>query len=709
MMEIVVVVPTFFYLIPVILTPCSLSVPTIQVYEKAIDEPTFGDMYGDLCVKLSQNVHSMSFVKIIESDEEPPTDDGEPAPPSTSGEAASSYSVYRWSNDVNTSDSEILGPYASPEECMQIALSSEAEQEPVERGDMELELVKLQIKNGVFIKIMKKKAKNGGDGEDAEDGQVEETDEFYTVFFPVADHEECGQQLSKIFLTDRECMSDANKANSFKRLLLNKCEDEFNKQDIYVDWKKEKAEYEEKKSTMTASEQAETEEELDFRRIKIKKQMLGNIKFIGQLYKKGLLKEKIMRFCIGSLLKLETKESSAKLPVYYDTGDMDMDEEDHEAICSMFITIGKTIDRPPAAEYMKVCFDKIKRMSTDKNLPSRSRFMYKDLLELRENNWTPRRKEEKAKTLDEIRQEFEREEARQAQQSAQMNQNYRGGGGGGGGGRGGGSGDFRNQNRQQTFGRSDRPRQASRPSVQTDDDGFTTVSGGGKTRGGSSLAQAAASPSKILQKPKQGGGGFAALADDGKPRPAPLDDDKFERRVKTILAEYMQDPGNTKELLLSVDELTGTENYGSKFVSVNVDRIIDCKDSERKATYEVLGILVEQKKLTPNDIKAGLVDLIEFIDSYVCDAPRIFDYLGDMLAGMIRTGAVNVAWIGEQAEKTKPADASIPEKIIRALVLAIKNDKRGGPAAVKNAFAPHQQAMETLLGAGTWAEIKKEV
>ncbi|KAG7345792.1 MIF4G domain containing protein [Nitzschia inconspicua] len=673
-----------------------------NVYEKAIDEPTFGDMYGDLCVKLSQNVQSTSFVKIIESDEEPPTDDGEPAPPSTSGEAASSYSVYRWSNDVNTSDSEILGPYSSPEECLETALSSEEQPPPIQRGDLELELVKLQIKNGVFIKIMKKKTKKD-DGE-AEDGQVEEAEEYYTVFFPVADHEECGQQLSKIFLTDRECMSDANKSNSFKRLLLNKCEDEFNKQDIYVDWKKEKAEYEQKKGTMSPSEQAETEEELDFRRIKIKKQMLGNIKFIGQLYKKNLLKEKIMRFCIGSLLKLETKEPSAKLPKYFDTGDMDMDEEDHEAICSMFTTIGKTIDRPPAADYMKVCFDKIKRMSTDKSLPSRSRFMYKDLLELRENNWTPRREEAKAKTLEEIRQDFERDEARQAQQSAQLNQSYRGGGGS--------SGDYRNQSRQQqSYNTSGRPRQPGRSSVQTDDDGFTTVGGatGGpvKPRGGFSLSQAASSsPSKILQKPKQG---FTALADDGKARPAPLDNDKFERRVKVILSEYMQDPTNTKELFLAVDELTGTDNYGTMLVAKCADNIIDCKDSERKATYEMLGILVEQKKLTPNDVKAGLVDMIEFIDAYESDAPRAFEYLGDFLATMIRTGAINVSWVGEQAEKSKASKDSNPEKIIRALISSIKNDKRGGPEAVKAAFGPHQKAMESLLGSSTWIEIKKQV
>jgi translation initiation factor 4G len=205
--------------------------------------------------------------------------------------------------------------------------------------------------------MMKKKSKeqnDTGDPDAKQEGEVEEADVVFTLFFPVTEHEECGQQLSKIFLTDRECMSDANKANSFKRLLLNKCEDEFNKQDIYVDWKKEKAEYEEKKSTMSPAERAQTEEELNFRRIKIKKQILGNIKFIGQLYKKNLLKEKIMRLCNGKLLKLETENPTSRLPTYYDTGDMDMDEEDHEAICSMFTTIGKTIDQPPAADYMKV-------------------------------------------------------------------------------------------------------------------------------------------------------------------------------------------------------------------------------------------------------------------------------------------------------------------------------------------------------------------
>lgn len=533
--------------------------------------------------------------------------------------------------------------------------------------------------------------------------------DIIVFFFPVSDHEECGQQLSKIFLSEREAISDANKQNSFKRSLLNKCEDEFNKQDIYVDWKKEKTAYENTKSSMTAKEQAEKEEDLDFRRMSIKKQMLGNIKFIGQLYKKNLLKEKIMRFCIASLLNLETKNVKSKLPVYFDAGDVEMDEEDHEAICNMFTTIGKMIDGPPAADFMKVCFVKINQLSTNKSLPARSRFMYKDLLDLRSNDWVPRRKVEKAKTIEEIRKDFEREERQQAQESAAANANqgggnYRGnnrtdyyGGRGGGGGRG----DYRSNNRSNYNNNNMRSR-PSKGMSETDDDGFTTIGGAKQIRGSSSLAQAAQYPQRDVQSRPSKPSGATSI----KSYP-PLDKDKLERRIKTIRNEYMQDPNNIKELMLSMDELTGTDNYGVQFVSQNADRMIDCKEDERKAMYQMLGILVAEKKLSSNDVKDGLIDIIEFIDSYVCDAPMAFDYLGRLLAVMIRSNAIDVTWIGLQAEKTKISSGDNPGKIIRATIKAVHADK--GIEAVKNSFGPHQLSMEKLLGKDTWVQIKSEI
>ena len=63
---------------------------------------------------------------------------------------------------------------------------------------------------------------------------------FCTVFFSMRIAEEIGQQMSKIFLSERECVTDGTKKNGFKRILLNKCEDEFNKQDIYENMKRGK-------------------------------------------------------------------------------------------------------------------------------------------------------------------------------------------------------------------------------------------------------------------------------------------------------------------------------------------------------------------------------------------------------------------------------------------------------------------------------------
>merc|ERR1711957_598015 len=106
------------------------------------------------------------------------------------------------------------------------------------------------------------------------------------------------------------------------------------------------------------------------------------------------------RYCIHSLLKLEEIKGMFK----------NLDEDDHEALCKLFMTIGSTIDTERQHHYMKVYFDKMSKMSTNKKLSSRSRFMYKDLIELRYNRWVARREEETAKTLDEIKKDFERDE-----------------------------------------------------------------------------------------------------------------------------------------------------------------------------------------------------------------------------------------------------------------------------------------------------------
>lgn len=663
------------------------------VYDKAIDEPSFGDMYADLCVRLSETVQGNKFVHIIESDEEPPTDDGQAAP--AARDESTMHTVYRWSNDVSTSDAEVVGPLSSAEACTAAAFD-EVERTPIERGEMELELVSITIKRGILIKIMKKKMVEEG-----------EEDVFYAVYFPASEAQECGQQISEIFLSEFECQADASKKNSFKRSLLNKCEEEFNKKDIYVDWKKEKTEYEESKSKLTNQERAEKEAELKFRRIRIKKQMLGNVKFIGQLYKSGLLKEKIMRYCISEMLKLEERtDIKSKNPEYKDTGRTDLDEEDHEAICSMFATIGFTIDKMPAAVFMDVCFAKIDHLIDDKDLPSRSRFMYKDLLDLRSNAWVPRRKEEKAKTIAEIREDVEREEQRQAQQSAQHSRGGRGGGDYRSGGRGGCGGDYQSQ-RQSVNSIANRPR-PQKTATRTDDDGFTTVIAGRAALPSSSTSLA--TKAKEAHSPTAGETPVVAPVTSAEtPSKEDLEriKDELERKIKSMRSDFVAAEGNVEELLVSWEEISGMPDAGKELVALNGDRMMDCKDNERQAIYKMISVLCEKGKLTKADVQNGLVDAIELIDSLVVDSPRAYEYLGDLLGEMLRIKMFDMSWLCNQLEKTKSEepDTKAPANLVRFALLALK--KSAGADIAKTQLS--EKKLTSLLGAATLKAISDEL
>ena len=663
----------------------TLNMMINYVYEKAIDEPAFGDLYANLCVRLSEIASDNKFVHIIESDEEPPTDDGQVTTSVASEqlddiEGTSRNKVYRWSHDVSTTDAEIIGPLTSEAECINAAFEENA-RTPTPRGEMELELVNVTIKRGILIKTMKKLAV-ASDTEDA----------FYVVFFPVSEAEECGQQISEIFLSEVECKSDASKKNSFKRSLLNKCEEEFNKKDIYDSWQKEKLQYEDMKSKLTDQERAIQESELNFRRIKIKKQMLGNVKFIGQLYKVNLLREKVMRFCIGSMLKLEErKDIKSKNPEYEDTGNTDMDEEDHEAICNMFATIGSTIDKPPAAEFMKVCFQKIERLSQDQNLPSRSKFMYKDLIDLRSNNWIPRRKEEKAKTIAEIREDVEAEERRQAQLSAQLNAR-------------GNKNDPRNSGRNDHYqrqtsigGAANRPR-IVKPLVRTDDDGFTTVAGTGRSAGPAIISPIKAKDSMMLIKPNNA----ATTA-------APLNNADLERKIKGMRADYMGSNGSATELLLTWDEISNTPTAGLELVKKHVEYMMDCKDIEREAIYNIIRELCERGKLTKADVQDGLVDAIEFIDDLAVDCPRAHEFLGALIGDMLRIKMFDIGWLCNQCEKTKAADSSslASEKLFRSALYQWK--KLASSDVVKSQIQHYDSRIRELIGDSTLQTIINEV
>ncbi|XP_019159200.1 PREDICTED: eukaryotic translation initiation factor 4G-like isoform X2 [Ipomoea nil] len=179
---------------------------------------------------------------------------------------------------------------------------------------------------------------------------------------------------------------------TFKRLLLNKCQEEF-----------ERGKREEQEANVTDGE-GETklsDEEREEKRLKARRRMLGNIRLIGELYKKKMLTERIMHECIKNLLG--------------ETENQNPDEENIEALCKLMSTIGEMIDHAKAKVHMDAYFAMMANLSINMKLSSRVRFMLKDAIDLRKNNWQQRRKVEGPKKIEEVHRDAAQE--RQAQAS----------------------------------------------------------------------------------------------------------------------------------------------------------------------------------------------------------------------------------------------------------------------------------------------------
>ncbi|EFX76511.1 hypothetical protein DAPPUDRAFT_198899, partial [Daphnia pulex] len=150
--------------------------------------------------------------------------------------------------------------------------------------------------------------------------------------------------------------TDPTESLSFRKLLLSRCQKK--REEV------QKADSKEKKKLL--------ETELIALVDKNRRITLGNIKFIGELYKVGNITENVMHNCIRRLIQTPS------------------DEEAIESLCRLLTTIGKGLESPKNIGIMNSYFQALESLTKENKLPNRIRFMVQDLCDLRKRKWTPR-------------------------------------------------------------------------------------------------------------------------------------------------------------------------------------------------------------------------------------------------------------------------------------------------------------------------------
>lgn len=148
----------------------------------------------------------------------------------------------------------------------------------------------------------------------------------------------------------------------FRKYLLNRCQEEFER-----GWKLDlgdKPEGETEEAKMLSDEY--------YREAAAKRRGLGLVRFIGELYKLGMLTERIMHECVKKLVDYEG------MP----------DEAEVESLTNLLRTIGQPLDSTNnGPKMMDAYFMKINEMIVIEGLPSRLRFMLMDIVDLRKKSW----------------------------------------------------------------------------------------------------------------------------------------------------------------------------------------------------------------------------------------------------------------------------------------------------------------------------------
>lgn len=202
--------------------------------------------------------------------------------------------------------------------------------------------------------------------------------------------------------------------NLFRKYLLNRCQEEFENGWIAKkdeDEKKPKAEGEtteaqadKQEFEKSAAEKEDGDKKGEQQKLgdttmmsdeyyaaaAAKRRGLGLVQFIGELFKLGMLTERIMHQCVHRLVDYNGVPDEAEI----------------ESLCKLLRTVGYNLDQTDRGHgMMEAYFSRIQAAIDMPDLPSRMKFMLMDVVDLRRVGWVSKDGNKGPKTLEEVRAE----------------------------------------------------------------------------------------------------------------------------------------------------------------------------------------------------------------------------------------------------------------------------------------------------------------
>uniref|UniRef100_A0A8C8J319 Eukaryotic translation initiation factor 4 gamma 3-like n=1 Tax=Oncorhynchus tshawytscha TaxID=74940 RepID=A0A8C8J319_ONCTS len=446
----------------------------------------------------------------------------------------------------------------------------------------------------------------------------------------------------KVPMTDKP-----NTTVNFRKLLLNRCQKEFERDKV------DDVVFERKQKELdSSSDQERLRLELEEAKDKARRRSIGNIRFIGELFKLKMLTEAIMHDCVVKLLK-------------------NHDEESLECLCRLLTTIGKDLDFEKAKPRMDQYFNQMEKIVKERKTSSRIRFMLQDVIDLRLHNWVSRRADQGPKTIEQIHKEAkieEQEEQRKVHQQLLSKDTKR-----------------RPGQPEETWNtvpmtKNSRtidptkipkiskvsPKNTCRSQLLTTSFGWFTMEVhwclsvfyfNYKMALDNSRCLVPSSLYKLddISQPDILSYIYSINEDLSEPvvaqspdRPA-LSEEEMERKSKAIIDEFLH-INDYKEAVQCVNELDLSSQL-HVFVRVGVESTLERSQITRDHMGQLLFQLVQQGTLPKPQFFKGFADTLELADDMAIDIPHIWLYLAELLSPVLRDGGFSMRELFSELSK----------------------------------------------------------